>query len=150
MILNIRVTDRAIKYLQDNYRMEEEEAGEVAQTVISLCEISGTPTPKYSEEKNLLRDLGDLISRRKGDTIFEDWVFPPAVELRNALEQAIDEPEDLLFKTADSLMRYYAEKGAEEFSSRFGSLDIIEVCRKVIREGEGSPHPWEGEGRSEE
>ena len=50
--------------------------------------------------------------------------------------------EDRLFKTADALMDYYANAGASAFRSRFGSLDILDACRQIIREGEGNPHPW--------
>lgn len=66
---------------------------------------------------------------------------------RADLEQALqaereDIKEDRLYKTAETLLQYYERNGAQKFRLYFHSLDILDVCRRIIREGEGNPHPW--------
>lgn len=153
MIITIRVTEAAIDYLRDELHIDEDLAGEVAQMIVNLCEKSGSETPRNRErDKNLLGDIRSLLKRYEDDSTFESHVRPIAINLENSLDQffsILEEEErrekDTLFKTADSMMRYYAEAGAQAFRSRFGSLDVLEVCRKIIQEGEGNPHPWEHE-----
>jgi hypothetical protein len=50
--------------------------------------------------------------------------------------------EDRLYKAAKAMLDYFDERGPQEFVSRFGTLDILEVCRQIVQEGEGQPHPW--------
>jgi hypothetical protein len=52
--------------------------------------------------------------------------------------------EDRLYKTARALLDYFDERGPKEFATRFGSLDVLDVCRQIVQEGEGEPHPWPG------
>lgn len=245
MIITIGITEAAIEYLIANTGLEHETAEEVAQTIVSLCDKSGSLSVKdRGAGYRIRRSALDLIEYRRRDGIRGDM---KELELIHELERAIEEeekevseesketkraedladsiweaysalvengirahlykslregiealakkpglgirraardliitasgyiksaipsdvwkaietldksligetelsqapePEDLLFKTADSLMRYYAENGSDSFRSRFGSLDVLKTCRKIIREGEGSPHPWEEE-----
>lgn len=156
MIITIRVTDSAIEHIQQETGLDQESAGELAQTLVGLFEIKGTETPKYQQEKKLLRDLRDLIEKHKGDETFDFGVYHDSMSLESSLEQFVslleeedkkregEGSEDRLFKTADSLMRFYAERGAKVFRARFGSLDILGPCQQIIEEGEGNPHPWPG------
>lgn len=50
--------------------------------------------------------------------------------------------EDKLFDTAEKLLDFYETEGEEEFRYRFGSPDIVRVCRLIVEEGRGNPHPW--------
>lgn len=124
------------------------------------------PLPAPEQEASPLRDrLFDLVKKWK--LSFEEKAVPIhyfegvsdcTKQLEELLREGMAEgaeherssPEgegirDALYQTADSLMRYYAEEGADSFRARFGSLDILESCRKILSEGEGSPHPWPGE-----
>lgn len=106
-------------------------------------------TDRLTPDKKLRIFARDLIEYRrrvgiKGD--LEELARIHNIEIAlNEAEREDEKSEDTLFKTADSLMRYYAEEGSKAFVARFGSLEILEACRKIIREGEGNPHPWESE-----
>lgn len=55
MIINIRLTDRAVKHVIDSTGLDEESATEFAQEIITLCEKSGSPGPgKASDRENRL------------------------------------------------------------------------------------------------
>lgn len=96
--------------------------------------------PRLETAGAIIHWLASLRDSRDGMV-----AFPPRslLDLADKWLAEGEGTEDTLFKTADALMRYYAEKGSKEFRSRFGSLDILEVCRKIIKEGEGNPHPWD-------
>ena len=50
--------------------------------------------------------------------------------------------QDHLYKTALTLLKHYDEQGPIAFYARVGGVAILDVCRKIIAEGEGNPHPW--------
>lgn len=49
---------------------------------------------------------------------------------------------DRLYKTAQALLELYDLHGPEQFRMRFASLGVLDVCRQIVAEGEGNPHPW--------
>ena len=51
---------------------------------------------------------------------------------------------DVLFNAAVQLLYYRDKYGSQEFKKLFGSLDVLDVCRQILSEGEGNPHPWQG------
>lgn len=50
--------------------------------------------------------------------------------------------EDRLYKTARAMLDMYDEYGPVKFRARFFTLDTLDVCRQIVAEGEGNPHPW--------
>lgn len=50
--------------------------------------------------------------------------------------------EDHLFQTSKAILAYYDQHGPEKTRLLFGSLAILDVCRNILAEGEGRPHPW--------
>jgi len=54
-----------------------------------------------------------------------------------------EESQDRLYQAAKWMLEYYEENGEEAFRRRHGSSpDVLDVCRNIISEGEGNPHPW--------
>jgi len=53
-----------------------------------------------------------------------------------------EESQDRLYQAAKWMLKYYEENGEEAFRRRHGSPEVLDVCRKIISEGEGNPHPW--------
>lgn len=62
--------------------------------------------------------------------------------IRQKLAAEEGEEDDRLYKTAKALLTYCDQNGEFAFRLRHGSLNVLEVCRKIIAEGEGNPHPW--------
>jgi hypothetical protein len=50
--------------------------------------------------------------------------------------------DDPLYETAQALLALHDEYGSVEFVRRFGTMDIVDVCRQIVAEGEGNVHPW--------
>jgi hypothetical protein len=195
MIINIRVTDKAIEWIMKETGLEEEDAGELAQMVVNLCDKSGAADLKdFPIGYRLRRAARDLIEYRRGaerhgdylkelekiqspahntaegegkigsiildpeeldKLISEAWEgervdIPLRLRLLSKVKRAIvarlEEGEgsaDNLYKTAFYMVKYYNEVGGSRFRARFGSLKVLDVCKKIIEEGEGNPHPWE-------
>lgn len=93
MIVIIRLTDEAVKHLQQVTGLGPEEAEEAAQMIINLSEKTVSPTPKYKKEKELLRELQSVTRKYEGEETFDTFVKPHALQLFAALEQYFEEAE---------------------------------------------------------
>lgn len=49
--------------------------------------------------------------------------------------------EDLLYKTAKAILDY-RDSTEQPVSWMMFSYDELQVCRQIVAEGEGNPHPW--------
>ena len=67
-------------------------------------------------------------------------------EIGQLVKQDVAVGEDRLYKTAQTLLNLYNKFGPNKFRERFGDIDqVLFVCRQIVTEGEGNPHPWPGE-----
>lgn len=192
MIITIRVTEAAIEHIKQETGLDEEDAGELAQMLVGLYEVKGSPDPDYklpeksseredrleaviSEGFQILKRYGVNILRYRMDALpkaIKEAVNLPGPRLRRAaqdvvnlshksttaeslfeaigrLEQALgalpegEGSEDRLYKQARYIVDYFEKEGETAFRRLYGSLDILDPARKVLSEGEGSPHPWD-------
>jgi hypothetical protein len=101
------------------------------------------PDLSIGDLEKIIDDSAKLIGDY-GIIGFTPQGLPKAIEALALLKKREGEgSEDRLYKTARALQDYCDLMGEEAFRSRFGSLDILEPCRKIVEEGEGNPHPWE-------
>lgn len=121
MIVNIKITEAAISYLEISAGLDREFSEEVAQEFISLCNISGSETPKYQEEKKLLRGIRELVEKYKDDETFASRVFIHADRLEGSLGQFIDilerekGSESRLQRAARQILEFKAAILSKEF-----------------------------------
>jgi len=127
---------------ESNLRMLEELARILGEADPAKLEAFAAFLRKTEEKgKDLALDLWAV-----NDELMNAGIDPSRFESMGAAVRAAignrGAEEDRLYKTARVLLDYYYHAGPDEFRSRFGSLDILEPCKQIIKEGEGNPHPW--------
>jgi hypothetical protein len=110
----------------------------------SFAEAIDELAKRAKKEEGIRTAARELVEWLQQTIIYQS---PEVSRLIRNLSEAFSEgegSEDRLYKTARTLVDFYYQAGPDEFRSRFGSLDILDPAVKIIKEGEGNPHPWPG------
>lgn len=141
MIITIRVTEAAIEHIKQETGLDEEDAGELAQILVGLYEVKGSPDPDYklpeksSEREDRLEAViweGFQVLKRYGVNILRYRMDG----LPKAIEEAANLPGPRLRRAAQDVVNLSHKSTTAE--SLFEAIGRLEQALRALPEGEGS------------
>lgn len=145
MIITIRVTEAAIEHIKQETGLDEESAGDLAQILVGLYELKGSPDPDYklpeksSEREDRLEAViseGFQILKRYGVNILRYRMDA----LPKAIKEAVTLPGPRLRRAAQDVVNLSHKSTTAE--SLFEAIGRLEQALGALPEGSGIGELW--------